>query len=126
MIFIVLLLGLGIVFFMIASMWKVFEKAGQPGWACIIPIYNVYIMTQIAKKPGWWTVLMLIPYIGLIWSIWVQNMISKNFGKSEGFTIGMIFLPFIFWPILGFGDATYEGNDMDANYGTLDDPNTIK
>lgn len=126
MIFIVLLLGLGIVFFMIASMWKVFEKAGQPGWACIIPIYNIYIMTQIAKKPGWWTVLMLIPYIGLIWSIWVQNMISKNFGKSEGFTIGMIFLPFIFWPILGFGDATYEGNDMDANYGTLDDPNTIK
>jgi len=122
---IALLLLLGVIIFLIASMWKVFEKAGQPGWACIIPIYNVYIMTQIAKKPGWWVILMIIPYIGWIWQMWVMNLIAKKFGKSEGFTIGLVFLPIIFWPILGFGDAQYEDSDS-GNFGTLDDPNTIK
>ncbi|MBL0316834.1 MAG: signal peptidase I [Flavobacteriales bacterium] len=118
--FIGIILLLAFLIFMIAAIWKTFEKAGQPGWAALIPIYNVYIMTVIAKKPGWWTVLMLIPYIGLIWQIWVTNLIAKNFGKTEGFTIGLIFLPFVFWPILGFGDAQYDGSQ---SIGTLDDPN---
>jgi len=91
----------------IIGMWKVFVKAGQPGWAAIIPIYNVYIMTKIAGKPGWWTILACIPYIGLIWQIWLYNMISKSFGKDEAMTVAMVFA--IGWLILGFGSARYKG-----------------
>ncbi len=97
------------VVFIIAAMWKVFEKAGQPGWAAIIPIYNTYIMTKIGGKPGWWVLVMLIPFVNIIFSIWLTNMISKSFGKDEGFTVGLILLGFIFWPILGFGSAKYLG-----------------
>ena len=90
-------------------MWKVFEKAGQPGWAAIIPIYNLYIMTKIAGKPGWWVIMFLIPFVNLIFAIWLYNMVSKSFGKDEGFTAGLVILGFIFWPILGFGGARYLG-----------------
>ena len=93
----------------IAGTWKAFEKAGHPGWACIIPIYNTYIMLKIGGKPGWWLLLLLIPVVNVIYAIWTMNMISKSFGKDEGFTVGLIFLGFIFWPILGFGEAQYQG-----------------
>jgi hypothetical protein len=98
-----------VVVFMLAAMWKVFVKAGQPGWACIIPIYNVYIMLKIAGKPGWWLLLFLIPIVDFIVAILVYVGIAERFGKSGAFAAGMIFLPFIFIPILGFGSATYQG-----------------
>ena len=104
-----IILYLAFIVFMVASVWKVFEKAGQPGWAILIPIYNILIMLKISGKPWWWLLLMLIPYIGMIWGIWNVNLISKSFGKNAGFTVGLILLPFIFWPILGFGDAAYAG-----------------
>ena len=97
------------VVFIIAAMWKVFEKAGQPGWAAIIPIYNIYIMTKIAGKPGIWTLFCIIPIVNYVFMIWLTNMISKSFGKDEGFTAGLILVGFIFWPILGFGSAKYLG-----------------
>jgi hypothetical protein len=106
---IAIILILGIVVFLIASMWKVFEKAGQPGWAAIIPIYNFYVMTKIGGKPGWWTILLIVPIANYVVLIWTYNMISKSFGKDEGFTAGLVILGFIFWPILGFGDAKYLG-----------------
>ena len=93
----------------IAGAWKAFEKANQPGWACIIPIYNSYIMLKIGGKPGWWLLLYFIPGVNVVFAIWTMNMISKSFGKDEGFTVGLLFLGFIFWPILGFGDAVYQG-----------------
>jgi len=93
----------------IAGEWKAFQKAGQPGWACIVPIYNAYIMLKIGGKPGWWLILFLIPGINFIFVVWTLNMISKSFGKDEGFTIGLVILGMIFWPILGFGDAVYRG-----------------
>lgn len=93
----------------IIAQWKVFVKAGQPGWACIIPIYNIYIMTKIAGKPGIWVLLMIIPIVNIVLAIWLMNMISKSFGHDEGFTVGLILLSFIFWPILGFGDSKYLG-----------------
>ena len=93
----------------IAGVWKTFEKAGQPGWACLIPIYNTYIILKIGGKPWWWLLLFLIPIANPIFPIWMMNMVSKSFGKDEGFTVGLIFLGFIFWPILGFGDAQYQG-----------------
>jgi len=100
---------LAIAVFGIAAMWKVFEKAGQPGWAAIIPIYNWYIMTKIAGKPGWWVLMLLIPFVNIIFAIWLYNMISKSFGKDEGFTVGLVLLSIIFWSILGFGSAKYIG-----------------
>lgn len=99
----------GIAVIGIAGQWKAFEKAGQPGWACIIPIYNIYILIKIGGKPGWWTLLCLIPLVNFIFIIWIVNMVSKSFGKDEGFTVGLILLGIIFWPILGFGDAKYQG-----------------
>lgn len=95
--------------FLIAAMWKVFTKAGQPGWAAIIPIYNLYVMTKIAGKPGWWVLMFFLPIVNIIFLIWLYNMISKSFGKDEGFTAGLIILGVIFWPILGFGSARYLG-----------------
>lgn len=92
----------------IASIWKTFRKAGQPGWASIIPIYSIVVLLHIVKKPIWWVVLMFIPFVNIVITIIVVHNLSKVFGKGAGFTIGMIFLPFIFYPILGFGKATYQ------------------
>ena len=103
------LFELALIVLIIAGFWKVFEKAGQPGWAAIIPIYNLYIMCKIGGKSGWWVLLMCIPAVNLIFAIWLTNMISKSFGKDEGFTVGLVLLGFVFYPILGFGDARYLG-----------------
>ena len=103
------IIGLAIGILMIVSVWKVFSKAGQPGWASIIPIYNVYVLCKIAGRPGWWLLLMLIPLVNFIIIIILCIDIAKSFGKGVGFGIGLIFLPFIFYPILGFGSAQYRG-----------------
>lgn len=94
---------------MIAALWKVFSKAGQPGWAAIIPILNIYFVCKIAGRPGWWVILMLIPFVNFI--IWIILCIdlAKSFGKGAGFGIGLLLLAFIFFPILGFGSAQYQG-----------------
>ena len=92
---------------MIVSMWKVFTKAGKPGWAAIVPIYNAYVFLQIAGKPGWWLVLFFIPIANIIVGIIALLSFCKNFGKGGGFAVGMLFLPIIFYPILAFGDAAY-------------------
>jgi uncharacterized membrane protein YoaK (UPF0700 family) len=84
-----------------------FVKAGQPGWGILIPIYNVYLMIKIAGRPGWWLILFFIPLVNFIVGIIVTADIARNFGKGIGFVLGMIFLGFIFYPILGFGDAQY-------------------
>ena len=89
-------------------MWKIFTKASKPGWACLIPIYNIFVMLDIAGKPAGWFILLLIPVVNLIVSILVLAGIATNFGKGGGFVIGMIFLPIIFYPILGFGGAQYK------------------
>ena len=93
----------------IVSMWKIFEKAGKPGWACIIPIYNIIVLLEIIGKPWWWLLLMLIPIVNIIFLIWATNLLSKSFGQGVGFTIGLIILSFIFYPLLGLGDYQYQG-----------------
>ena len=107
---IVLLFELALIVFLIAALWRVFTKAGQPGWAALVPFYNAYIMLKIAGKPGWWLILLFIPLVNLIIAIIVAIEIAKAFGKGTGFGIGLAFLGFIFYPILGFGDATYQGS----------------
>lgn len=91
-----------------AAMWKVFEKAGKPGWAAIIPIYNAIVIIQIAGKPVWWFLLYLIPLVNIVVAVIVMHNLAKNFGKGVGFTLGLIFLGFIFFPILAWGDAQYQ------------------
>lgn len=101
------LICLIIVLFVLAGVWKVFTKAGQPGWASIVPIYNIVVVMRIAGRPGWWVLLMFIPIVSLIVAIIVYIDLAKNFGKGAGFGIGLAFLGFIFFPILGFGSAEY-------------------
>ncbi|MEN9440370.1 MAG: hypothetical protein RLZ33_446 [Bacteroidota bacterium] len=95
-------------------MWKVFTKAGQPGWAILIPFYNLYVYTQVVQRPNWWMILYfasIIPILGpiavLVVSIMDSLRLAKVFGKSTGFGIGLIFLGIIFQSILAFGDAKY-------------------
>lgn len=102
-----MLIALALVVFIIVAMWKVFTKAGQPGWGVIIPIYNVYLLCKIAGKPGWWVLLMFIPFVNFVVGIFIALGVAESFGKGAGFGIGLFFLPFIFYPILAFGDATY-------------------
>ncbi len=101
---------LAFILFMLVAFWKIFTKAGKPGWAILIPIYNIIVMLEIGGKPWWWLLLMMfVPIANVVMLIWMLNMISLSFGKTSGFTIGMLFLPFIFFPILGYGKATYQG-----------------
>ncbi|WP_075590661.1 DUF5684 domain-containing protein [Labilibacter marinus] len=96
------------VFFIIVG-WKIYEKAGKPGWAVIIPIYREIVLLEIIKKPMWWIIMLFIPPFSIIFGIWSVNLLSKSFGKGVGFTIGLLFFPYIFGPILAFGSAKYEG-----------------
>ena len=99
---------LGVV--VIAGWWNVFTKAGAPGWAAIIPIYNMVVLLQIAGRPIWWILLMLIPIVGIVVQVIMCIDIARNFGKGTGFGLGLAFLGFLFFPILGFGDAEYQAS----------------
>ena len=94
---------------LIVAWWKVFNKAGEAGWKAIIPIYNTYTLVKIADGKGIKFLLLLIPIVDIIYGIMLANRLSKAFGKSTGFTLGLIFLSPIFMLILGFGDAQYQG-----------------
>jgi hypothetical protein len=104
-----MLVWLAIMVVVIAGFWKVFTKAGKPGWACLIPIYNAIVLLEIVGRPVWWIVLMIIPLVNVIVGIIVAIDLARVFGKGAGFAAGLILLPFVFCPILGFGDAQYQG-----------------
>jgi len=106
---IVTIIYLAILILQIAALWKVFGKAGRPGWASIIPFYNIYVLLQIGGKPGWWLVLIFIPVVQIVICILANVGVANNFGKGTGFAIGLTFLPIIFFPILAFSDAQYSG-----------------
>jgi len=104
-----LIIYLAIVVLVIAGLWKVFAKAGQPGWAILIPIYNLYVLLQIVGRPAWWLLLFIVPLVNLVVAIMVAIDVAKAFGKGTGFGLGLAFLGPIFYPILGFGGSTYQG-----------------
>ena len=103
------IVGLLVAVLMIVALWKIFTKAGQPGWACLIPIYNIYILCKIVGRPGWWVILMLIPFVNFIIAIILSIDLAKSFGNGVGFGLGLAFLGIIFFPILGFGSSQYQG-----------------
>lgn len=103
------LIGLAVAIFMIASVWKVFTKAGKPGWASIVPIYNLVVILEIAGKPLWWFILFLVPLVNIVVAFMTYISLAERFGKGAGFGIGLALLGPIFFPILGFGSAQYLG-----------------
>ncbi len=92
---------------LVASMWKVFSKAGEPGWASLVPIYSTIVWLKIAGKPAWWFILVLIPLVNLIVAIVASISLAERFGKGTGYGLGLVFLLPIFYPMLAFGDARY-------------------
>lgn len=104
-----MLVYLAVVIVAIAGTWKTFEKAGEPGWGAIIPIYNVYLMLKIGGNPGWYLVLLFIPIANIVVAAKMMIDVAKSFGKGIGYGLGLWFLGFIFFPLLGFGDAQYRG-----------------
>lgn len=96
-----------ILLLIIISMWKIFTKAGKPGWAAIIPIYNLIVLLEIVGKPIWWLILMFIPFVNLIFLIILTHQLSLAFGQGIGMTLLLLFLPFIGYPMLAFGSAQY-------------------
>lgn len=103
------LLYLVLIVVLIAAMWKIFTKAGKPGWASIVPFYNIIVLLEIVGRPLWWIVMLLIPFVNLVFVFIIAIDLAKSFGKGTGFAMGLIFLSPIFYPILGFGSARYQG-----------------
>jgi len=91
----------------LVSLWKIFIKAKKPGWAALVPIYNIVVMLEIVGMPTWYIFLMFIPLVNLVIGLMILVNLTKAFGKSTGFVLGMIFLPLIFYPILAFDKSEY-------------------
>lgn len=100
---------LAILIVVIIGAWKLFEKAGKPGWAAIVPIYNIIVLLEIVGRPMWWVILFLIPCVSVVAAVIVCIDLAKSFGKDVGYGIGLFLLGFIFFPMLGFGSAQYVG-----------------
>lgn len=104
-----LIIAIALTIVLIVGMWKSFSKAGKPGWAAIVPIYNFIVLLEIVGRPIWWILLFLVPCVNIIVLIIVHLDVAKAYGRSPGFGIGLALLGIIFWPILGFGSARYLG-----------------
>jgi len=106
---VIVLVYLAILVLFVAAGWKIYSKAGQPGWAVLIPIYNLVVFLKIVGRPLWWIILCFIPFVNFVVCILLANDLSKKFGRGVGFTLGLIFLAPIFYLILAFGDSKYQG-----------------
>jgi hypothetical protein len=104
-----LIIYVAVIVFMIVSAWKINVKAGKPGWAVLVPIYGTIINLEIIGRPAWWILLFLVPIVSIVIVFIMAIEMAKVFGKGTGFGIGLIFLPFIFYPMLAFGNAQYQG-----------------
>ncbi len=102
-------LGLVCSVIMVIALWKIFVKAGEPGWAALIPLYNVYTLFKITWGSGWKFLLLLIPIANIVFGIMTYVKLAKAFGKGGGFAVGLLFLGVIFMCILGFGKDEYVG-----------------
>ncbi len=108
-----ILFGVALIF--IAAGWRLFSKAGQPGWAVLIPFYNLYLYTQIIRRPKWWILLYFlgaIPFLGALGVLFLSVIdsirLAKVFGRSTEFGVGLILLNIVFIAILAFGKSDYD------------------
>ncbi len=104
--YIAISLVVGLALFMVSAVWTVYEKAGRRGWEALIPFYNLYVLTKIVGKSGWFMALYFLPVVS--WFAWAVTAIelSKKFGRSEAFGFGLFFLYPIFLPILAWGETS--------------------
>jgi hypothetical protein len=93
----------------VVSLWTVFQKADQPGWAAIIPFYNLYVLLKTAGRHGWWLILYFVPLVNIIVHLIVSIDLAKSFDRGTLYGFGLWLLPIVFLPILGFGSARYVG-----------------
>jgi len=106
---VMLVVWLAVLVATVAGMWKTFEKADEPGWAAIIPIYNVYVAMKIGGNEWWYLLLLLIPLVNILVNAKIFIDVAKAFDQGIGFGLGIWILPMVFFPILGFGDYQYSG-----------------
>lgn len=111
---------------MLASMWKIFVKANKPGWTILIPGYNLYALFELAFGNGWMFLLMFVPFANFIVMLLYSFKLAKIFGKTTGFALGMVFLPVIFYPLLAFGDANYQGENNLNNNQAIEEQTQIQ
>ncbi|MCR5702361.1 MAG: DUF5684 domain-containing protein [Lachnospiraceae bacterium] len=95
--------------FMLVCEWRIFSKAGEPGWAAIVPFYNAYVLAKIAMGNGWLFLLLFVPFVNFVVAIIMIFKLSSAFGHGVGFGFGLLFLSIIFFPILAFGSSEYVG-----------------
>ena len=106
---------IGIIVFYAICMWKIFVKAGRPGWAALIPFYNLFVEIEIVGLPWWLFLLAFVPGANAVVAILILINLANVFGKSAGFAVGLIFLSFVFIPILAFDDSKYIGPNPAVN-----------
>ena len=117
-----LIIQLAFIGALLAGLWKTFEKTGHPGWHGIVPFYNMYLMVQMVGKPILWFILMFVPIVNIVIMILVCIEFAKLFGKGSGFGVGLALLGFIFFPILGFGDAKFIGSTSPQGFQPIMPP----
>ncbi len=96
--------------FIFVCLWKIFEKAGKPGWAALVPVYNIVILLEIIDRPIVWLLYLFIPLANIYFSVLMTVELAKKFGKDTGFGVGLILLPMVFYPMLAFGETHYQGH----------------
>jgi hypothetical protein len=93
----------------VAGLWRIFVKAGENGWAAIIPFYNIWVLLRVVGRPGWWLILLLIPIVQIVAWIIVSIELAKAFDKGFGYALGIFLFPYFFFLILGFSESKYFG-----------------
>ena len=93
---------------MFVAFWKIFTKAGQAGWKCLVPIYGAVVFLRIIGRPGWWFLLLCIPVVNLFLSLALCIDLARAFGKGGGYAAGLAFLTPVFLLMLAFGEAQYQ------------------
>jgi len=116
---ILLIVYLAILVLIVASMWRLFTKAGEEGWKSIIPIYNTIVILELVGRPAWWFLLFFIPIAGIVFMIIVMLDLARSFGQGTGFGVGLALLPIVFAPMLGFGLARYVGPAANGGEGSI-------
>lgn len=114
----IILVCLVIALINIVALWRIFKKAGRPGWAAIIPVYSSWVLFEIVGYPGWWALLSLVPVVNIfpfVMSLIAYFKLAKLFGKSDGFAVMNVVFGFITLPILAFGKSQFQNGGDNAN-----------